>query len=241
MANLIPFKEWTRRGKWWPTLSFRGPSDGVVVHHSVTRPVQSPTQSARVVEEVIYQRRWESRFSMIAYSFLLHPDGTILEGRGGYGGFRNGANKNTKSDSPPLGNANTVSVCLIGDMRVDKVTQQQRASFQWLLEDLERRNVIRRNALVVPHNEVSHTQCPAFNVDDLLVPSAPSTDGEEGDGMKIINDTEAQRMWASWVHEGTTTVREYHNYRGANIGDVQPGIGYVIDQQIAADMIRNAS
>lgn len=169
---------------------------------------------------------------MIPYSFLLHFDGTILEGRANR--WRNGANRNDKGGS--LQNSNTVSVCIPGDMRRDEVTDQMRASFQWLLRDLERRGVIVPNAEVVPHNELGRTACPAFDVAELFEPVAEG--GEEG--MKIINDTENDRMWASWVYEGTTIVREYHSYRGAAFGEAMPGIGYVIDAEVASGKLKKA-
>lgn len=232
MANVVPFNDWTKRGKWGITLPFRRPAKGVVVHHSVTRAVESPVQSARVVEEVTYRR---GSFAMIPYSYLIHPPtGVILEGR--HTKWRNGANKNTRGDSS-LNNGDTVSVCMIADMRRDPVTDSMRASFQWLLTDLERRGKIVPNAEVVPHSHLSYTECPAFDIQDLFAPSI----GEGGeDGMKIINDIEAQRMWASWVLEGTTVVREYSSYRGAAVGEPQPGIGHVIDQQIAAGNLKVA-
>jgi hypothetical protein len=224
MANVIPFKEWTRRGQWRFTLPFRKPAKGVVVHHSVTRALTSPIESARVVEEVTYKR---GSFAMIPYSFLLHYDGTILEGRAGK--WRNGANRNDLRRNN-LNNSNTISVCIPGDMRRDKITTAQQISFQWLLSDLKRRNIITVDAVVVPHNALANTACPSFNVEELLVPVYSQEGGERE--MKIINDTERNRMWASWTYEGTTIVREYMHYRGPDFGEAMPGIGYIIDAQI---------
>lgn len=62
----------------------------------------------------------------------------------------------------------------------------------------------------------------------------PTPSDQQGiDDMKIINDPEAKRMWASWTLNGTTVVREYSQYRGAEIGEALPGIGIVIDQQVS--------
>lgn len=231
MANVVPFADWTRRGKWGVTLPFRRPAKGVVVHHSVTRPVESPVQSARTVEEVTYRR---GSFAMIPYSYLIHPPtGVILEGR--HTKWRNGANKNQRGGS--FNNGNTVSVCVIGDMRRDPVTGPLRTSFQWLLNDLERRGMVVSGAEVMPHSSLSYTECPAFDIADLLIPLS----GEGGeDGMKIINDTENKRMWASWVLNGTTIVREYGQYRGPEVGDPMPGIAFVIDAEVKAGRIEFA-
>jgi hypothetical protein len=121
-------------------------------------------------------------------------------------------------------------------MRRDDVTDAQRTSFQWLLNDLTRRKVITPDAVVVPHNALANTACPSFNVDELLLP----TNVEGGEGMKILNDTERERMWASWVYDGTTIVREYAHYRGSQFGEPMPGIGYVIDAEVASGKMLKA-
>lgn len=234
MPSVVAFQSWTRRGRWRVTLPFRGPAKGVVVHHSVTRPLESPVESARVVEEVTYRR---GSFAMIPYSFLLHFDGTILEGRASK--WRNGANRNDLRRLD-LSNSNTVSVCIPGDMRRDKITDAQRTSFQWLLDNLTIRKVITPDAVVVPHNALANTACPSFDVAELLIPVDVDVDGGGEEGMKIINDTEHKRMWASWAYEGTTMVREYQNYRGVGFGESLPGIGYVIDEQVASGKLLKA-
>ncbi len=61
-----------------------------------------------------------------------------------------------------------------------------------------------------------------------------------GDDVDLINDTEAERMWATWVNGGTTVVREYSDYRGADVGKPMPGIATVIDEQIGAGRLRKA-
>lgn len=157
----VPFEDWTGLGQWFPCLSYKGKAEGIIVHHSVTKPTDNPFNDARVVERVIYDRRFESRFGMIAYSYMIHPDGTIFEGRGLT--YRNGANKNTKGGL--LSNGNTVSVCMIGDYRRDKITDKQIAAFNWLRSDLIMRAGVIPSATVHPHSELSHTECPSLDVD----------------------------------------------------------------------------
>lgn len=197
---MIRFADWTRRGKWGTTSAFNAPAAGVVVHHSVTRVTGSPVADAQTVEEVIWQRRFSSGFSMIAYSFLLHPDGTVLEGRGpwaGARGWRNGANKNTRGGS--LSNSNTVSVCCIGDYRSDRVTSVMRHSFGRLLSDLRRDGVVAVDAMVVPHSELAFTECPSAAFDQLMgVQPPPVFDGEdEEDDMVTLHDTTTGQVWVA--------------------------------------------
>ena len=57
--------------------------------------------------------------------------------------------------------------------------------------------------------------------------------------MMIATDPEARRQWAIWVHDGTTTVREYRNFRD-DAGVEMPGVGYVIDEAVRAGTMRSA-
>jgi hypothetical protein len=185
--RIVPFEDWTLLGQWFPCLSYKGQAEAIIVHHSVTKPTENAFNDARVVERVIYGRRFDSRFGMIAYSYMIHPDGTIFEGRGL--SYRNGANKNTKGGS--LSNGNTVSVCLIGDYRTNEVTSMQIAAFNWLRNDLVLRAGIIPSATTNAHNELSHTACPVLDVgifDTQLV-------GEEEPEMMTCFDKLTGEAW----------------------------------------------
>jgi peptidoglycan hydrolase-like protein with peptidoglycan-binding domain len=136
---------------------------GVVVHHSVTKPTLDAVADARFVEQIIYNRRFKARFSMVAYNWLIHPDGTIFEGRGHI--WRNAANVNKKGG--PLGNSDTVSVCMIGDYRTDVITDAERTSFWWLVQHLQEIKTVQRDPAVVPHSELAYTACPSGAMDGL--------------------------------------------------------------------------
>ena len=155
-------------------MRFAGPVDGLVVHHSVTAITADPVADAQTVENVIYQRRFKSRFSMVAYSYLLHPDGTVFVGRGS--AQRNGANRNQKGG--PLNNSNTVSVCLIGDYRVDVVTDEQRRAFDGLVDELLHAGVLaKRNT--VAHSTLAYTLCPAAGFEQLEITPVEDDDGDD--------------------------------------------------------------
>ncbi|MGB1506842.1 MAG: peptidoglycan recognition protein family protein, partial [Acidimicrobiales bacterium] len=127
----------------------------------MTNAGNDPIASARIVEHVIFRR---GGFSMIAYSYLLHPDGTILEGRSS--DYRNGANRNDKGGR--YANSNTVSVCCIGDYRTDKITHKQQQTFARLMSDLRRDGIITVDAELLAHRDLAYTQCPAGAYDQLL-------------------------------------------------------------------------
>ena len=190
--EIVPFDKWTKLGQWWPTMRLKGEMSGIIVHHSVTKPTGDAAADARTVERIIYNRRFKSRFSMVAYSWLIHPDGSIFEGRGHL--WRNGANTNKKGGS--LSNSNTVSVCMIGDYRTDVITDVQRTSFWWLVQHLQGTRTVKTNPDIFPHSDLAWTACPSGAMDGLNQPLPE----EEDDDMitcidKLTND--------AWVCSGT--------------------------------------
>jgi hypothetical protein len=166
---VIRFEDWTLHGVWGSPPRFRGPAEGVVVHHSVTNAGSDAKAAARIVEHVIHRR---GGFSMIAYSYLLHPDGTVFEGRGS--DYRNGANRNDKGGR--FANSNTVSVCCIGDYRTDRITQPQQQAFARLMSDLRRDGIITVDAELLAHRDLAYTQCPAGAYEQLLTEPQPEID-----------------------------------------------------------------
>lgn len=80
----------------------------------------------------------------------------------------------------------------------------------------------------------------AVSADTLITFTGHTSHNEDNTEMQIITDPEADRQWAVWTFNGTTIVREYHKPR-PGAGDNMPGISYIIDQQIAAGTITEAS
>ena len=242
--GVVPFEKWTALGRWWPTSRRRRQSDAIVIHHSVTNTTnRSSYMQARDIEKVIHGRRLRSRFSMVAYSWLVATDGTVFEGRGTT--YRNGANNDTKGTG--YGNANTMSICFAGNYQpgvpglptLQPTPTQLRAAgdlIAWLAMAKE----MPHEYDVLPHRHVHGTACPGDNLAaqvDALEMYAKFDLDPVGGAMQIINDPENERMWAGWDKDGTQHVREYSTYRGAGVGDPLPGIGYVIDEQVTAGNI----
>ena len=153
--QIVRFNEWTIRGRWGSALSFNGPASAAVLHHSVTNPTGDAFADARTVEEVIWRRRIKSRFSMVAYSYLVHPDGTVFEGRGVR--YRNGANNRTKPGT--LSNRNTLSICLIGTYTTADTTPHQDDAVAGLVEYLETAGQLANARSIVPHSALHATAC----------------------------------------------------------------------------------
>lgn len=189
--QIVSFGNWSIRGRWWPTSSLKKPASAIVIHHSVTKPTSSAIDDARKVEEIIYRRRIKSRFAMIAYNWMIHPDGTVFEGRGNT--YRNGANNNTRGGS--ISNHNSVSVCFIGDYRTNLLTEAQRRSFWSLAEHLGETGAVSNTNSVVPHSAVARTACPAEAYSSLGNPIFGGDTGEEEEEMVTCIDKLSGDAW----------------------------------------------
>lgn len=123
-GTFVPFAEWTLRGRWGQPFPFRGPVDHAVVHHSVTSIDDgdrdedfedlAPVEQARRVEEAIWGR---GGFAMGAYSAIVTSDGTnwLLRDVD----WRNGANRDEKTEGAVYANRRTLSLCWAGNFHDD--------------------------------------------------------------------------------------------------------------------------
>ena len=189
MNWVVPFEEWTARGRWWPTTKRRGTASALVLHHTVTQPTIDPYFDARVVESVIWGRRFQAGFSSVPYSYLIHPDGTTFEARGV--AWRNAANRKGKPSSA-LNNHNTLSVALIGRYDRDgKVTTAQRRAFNTLSLDLAAAGHLGSPKSVVGHSALAYTACPGNALTQII--HAPN---EELQGMETLVSNTNGEAWA---------------------------------------------
>lgn len=141
------------------------PALNVFLHHTVTSPTAYPYKDARTVEAIGI-----SRFGQISYSFLVHPDGTVLEGAG----TKTGAHTEDR-------NSTSFGIAMIGDYTKLTPTQAQISSFRELVHYLKvTQNWLVDSAVVTPHRAVSQTACPGNNIMLVLdqfrepwVPPAP--------------------------------------------------------------------
>ena len=191
-----PFKSWTVKGQWWPTMRrSSSPALGTVLHHSVTKATSDALADVRAVEYIIWTRRFSSRFSMIAYSYIVHPNGTIFVGRGTR--WRNGANKNDKGGA--YNNSNTLSICLIGDYRTDNVTDAQRSAYYRIRGDLVRSGHLVPDSKELAHGDLAYTACPANAFDQITTFPTPDQDEEEEIMVTLIDSSTGEGWVASGV------------------------------------------
>lgn len=253
MSVAVPFDDWTVYGQWWPTMRRRRQAAASLVHHSVTRTAGfDDLQQARTIEAVIHGRRLKSRFSMVAYNFIIARGATVFEGRGWT--YRNGANNDTKRTG--YGNANTISICFAGNYEVGlsiptvfPTDDQLDAAAAIIREGLELGHIY-QPALVLPHNHVHATACPGDTLegrmqdiaDRVAIPPQPELptlpDLEEdlmADPLVMYEDPETETTFMVWRDDaGRIVVFKYGTHRPGS-GKLAPGMLWVYNAMIADD------
>ena len=123
----IPMK--SSRGFWLP--------------HSVTRATADPIADARTVARIGVQR-----FGRLSYSWLVHPDGTILQGQDGHVGAHTRGQNSTSE-----------AICCIGNFDKQLPTEAMCASVAMIM-------AIRNQTLLGGHRDApgAATACPGRNL-----------------------------------------------------------------------------
>jgi len=112
----------------WGAVATSGMAEAVYpmanlwLHHSDTVPTSDPAADMRQLQQIGFSRG----FADVSYSYALHPDGSILEGRElRYVGAHTFAN-----------NATSLAFVLIGDYTATEPTNAQIAAARWLRDHL---------------------------------------------------------------------------------------------------------
>jgi len=106
--------EWGMPGPLGPKMTS---SRGVWLHHSVTKPSKNPVTDAKVIANIGI-----SRFGRLSYSFIVHPDGTILEGQNGHVGAHTRGQNSTSQ-----------AICAVGNYETAQPTPEMLASIRWII------------------------------------------------------------------------------------------------------------
>jgi hypothetical protein len=122
-------------------------SRGFWLHHSVTRPTADPVADARVVANIGVQR-----FGRLSYSWLVHPDGTILQGQDGHVGAHTRGQNSTSE-----------AICCIGNFETSIPTEEMCASVSLIL-------AVRNKELLGGHRDAPNaaTACPGKNLQSAV-------------------------------------------------------------------------
>lgn len=139
---MITTDQWRPKAPAGPAMNL--PAREVFIHHTVTRPTSDPIADARTVDHISKQR-----FGRRTYSWLVHPDGTVIE----YAGTTIGAHTLRH-------NSTAVAVSFIGNFEQDQPTPAALDAAAWLIESQTQAGVIAAGAPVRPHRDVYATACP---------------------------------------------------------------------------------
>ena len=138
------------RGDWQmpgPLGARMTSSRGFWLHHSVTIPTLDPIKDARTVARIGVQR-----FGRLSYSWLVHPDGTILQGQDGHvGAHTRGLNSSTEA------------ICCIGNYESSQPSQEMCAAVALIV-------AIRDGELIGGHRDApgAATLCPGRNLQSAI-------------------------------------------------------------------------
>jgi hypothetical protein len=131
--------EWGMPGPLGPRMAS---SNGIWLHHAVVKATADPVRDARTIANIGIQR-----FGRLSYSFIVHPDGTILEGQNGHVGAH------TRGQ-----NSTTQAICCVGNFENDPVTPEMVAAIRVLVRDF--------GPLLGGHRDApgAATACPGRNL-----------------------------------------------------------------------------
>lgn len=129
--------EWGMPGPLGPKMKS---SKGLVVHHSVTKVTKNPVTDAKVIASVGI-----SRFGLMSYSFVVHPDGTILEGQNGHVGAHTKGHNSTMQ-----------AVVAVGNYETAQPTDAMLDAIRWLVGQY--------GPLLGGHRDFGATACPGRNL-----------------------------------------------------------------------------
>ena len=142
--------EWGMPGPLGPKMLR---SNGLVLHHSVTRVTKNPVTDAKVIANIGI-----SRFGRMSYSFVVHPDGTILEGQNGHVGAHTKGHNSTMQ-----------AICAVGNYENDQPTKAMLDAIRIL--------VAQYGPLLGGHRDYGATACPGRNlyaaIPSLRLPPPP--------------------------------------------------------------------
>jgi hypothetical protein len=137
------------------------PVGEVWIHHTVTPVTGDPLADWRLVQKVAFNRG----FNDISYSYGIHPQGRILEGRG------DAVGAHTKGH-----NEVSYGVVLIGNYENQEPTDAMIDAVQWLMQWFKDNGKVRPSKTYPTggHRDVHQTACPGIHayrkLDEMRAP-----------------------------------------------------------------------
>lgn len=144
--RIVTRAEWGAEPPTKPSIPMRLPVGALYLHHSVTPVTNDAAADTRKIQGVAFGRG----FNDISYSWLVHPSGLVVEGRG----FAIGAHTAGR-------NSSSFGVCLIGDYSRRVVREPQVVAIRELVAWLIARRALHQGTYpTAGHRDVAKTVCP---------------------------------------------------------------------------------
>lgn len=143
---------WGASPRSLPKEPMRLPAGEVFIHHTVTDPTGDPYADMRKIERIGVQR-----FGQISYSYVVHPDGTVMEGAGLLRGAHTAGRNSTSFGIAWVGNYEVLSPALT---QIDATRH--------LIHALRTDGHLTGDALIRGHRDVAITACPGAKLYEIL-------------------------------------------------------------------------
>lgn len=191
------------RGVWGSVGSYvkqmQLPAIGVHIHHSVTYVSNDPMKDARTIEGIGIDR-----FGRGSYSYLFHPNGTVLELAGEQVGAHT-VSENGQGEVTRNWNPDTFGCCFIGNYTVMQPTSEQISAFGAWFRDKVNAGKLVNDGFIVPHYMRKATACPG-SVGNYLNELRAATQNEDLMG----SAEEIHEIWAMMTSNGAYRPPVHH-------------------------------
>lgn len=168
---MISRAEWNARKPSTPIADI-GIVDTIFIHHSVTNPTGDPKADVRQIQNFHMDSR---HYADIAYTLLVHPDGSVLEGR------TKGA-KAAQGAHTSGWNSRSVAICAIGNYDISKPTAKLVDGINEAIALLKSKGWATQNARIRSHSDVGSTACCGRFLRELI----PALGGQPTNPIPVI-------------------------------------------------------
>lgn len=152
-VQMITRQQWNAKPPKQP-LTPLGKVSNLFIHHSVTNPTGDPKADTRHIQNI---HQGSSGYIDIAYTLMVHPDGTVLEGR-----VIN--NKAAVGGHTLNWNSKSIAICAIGNYETnavpDKLIEGINTAFAYAVDN----GWVIPNPTIRPHSDVFATACCGKNL-----------------------------------------------------------------------------
>lgn len=126
-----------------------GKVNEIFIHHSVSSPSSSPANDARAIQQFHMNGR---NYSDIGYTLLVHPDGTVMEGRTVGGLAAQGAHTSGH-------NSTAIGICGVGNYEENQPSDVLIQGFNDAIQYAKDKGWVISDPKIRPHKAVFSTQC----------------------------------------------------------------------------------